>query len=164
MHASALPDECQNLHLISIFHYSYLKMGLSQMKWKVEGAHCPLAGAHVSKVNSRRVTEEDTGEQRKGAEFAKRGELLFAGVSEMPFNSKVACGARAGLAAWEISTHCPPTCCSKAELRAPRGAASWGGAARGPQATAAIQPPPPPALPHNGVILQANAGCIMFPH
>lgn len=52
---SALPYECQILHLISIYHYSHLKMNLSQMKWKVERAHWPLAGACFPKLNSRRV-------------------------------------------------------------------------------------------------------------
>lgn len=43
--------------------------------------------------------QKDREEQQKGAELGNTGELLSAGMSEMPVNSKLACGACLGLTA-----------------------------------------------------------------
>lgn len=75
--------------------------------------------------------QKDTEEQQKGAELTNRGELLSVGMSEMPFNSKLACGACTGLAAWVISIHWSPACCSEAKLWPSWGAASQAAAAWG---------------------------------
>lgn len=65
---------------------------------------------------SHKTGQKDTEEQQNGAELGNRGELLSVGMSEMPFNSKLACGAHASLAAREISTHRTLARCSKVEL------------------------------------------------
>lgn len=90
---------------------------------------CACLKAKFQKSHKR--GQKDAEEQQKGAELAKRGELLSAGMPEMPFNSKLACGACAGLAAQEIPIRRSPAGGSKAELRPPRGAASRAAAAWG---------------------------------
>lgn len=54
-------------------------MGLLQIKWKVKGAHCPLAGVCISKLNSRKVTKEDERTQKSNRKElnSQTGESCF---------------------------------------------------------------------------------------